>query len=112
EEGEGEGEGGPDAAAPRRRARVRARPPRAAHPGGVPLRLQSLARAVVDGHRLLRTEDLLPLSVGGIFPGLWGWGFPPLSSSHPSSSSSSTRRPAIRDDLGYLEGARNVTSWL
>ncbi|CAN6298240.1 unnamed protein product [Urochloa humidicola] len=37
-------------------------------------------RAVVDDHRLLRMEDFLPLSVGGIFPGLWGWGFPPLFS--------------------------------
>ncbi|CAL4943748.1 unnamed protein product [Urochloa decumbens] len=65
-------------------------------------------RAVVDDHRLLRPEDFLPLSVGGIFPGLWMWGFPPLF----APPSSTTRRTAIGDDLSYLEGARDVSSWL
>ncbi|CAN6317233.1 unnamed protein product [Urochloa humidicola] len=64
-------------------------------------------RAVVDDHRLLRKEDFMPLSVGGIFPGLWGWGFPPLF-----SQPSPTRRPTIGGDLSYLEGARNVSAWL
>nr|CAB3493684.1 unnamed protein product [Digitaria exilis] len=62
-------------------------------------------RAVVDAHRLLRTE-LLPFSVGGIFLVPWAIGFPPLF-----APPSPTMSHADDDDLGYLEGARDVSSW-
>nr|CAB3498890.1 unnamed protein product [Digitaria exilis] len=59
-------------------------------------------RAVVDARRLLRKE-LLPFSVGGIFLVPCAIGFPPLF-----TPPSPTMRHADEDDLGYLEGARDL----